>query len=208
MPFELTTPTAAILSTVTPRTEVHGDDRVFAISLGIKLVGANTLLDKLSPTLRDTLYKAVEDQDVLPGVEVSTPLLRTRGIEQVTLAGSLEGWTLTVDHGIDEDAPIALGGCRVDKFRVVPSEGGTVELKFRIGSNDIDSTEAGLLCSHLSQEINITLKAPKKAADTIDGSVDAFKRDHPDAVDPTDLFLDQHGEGAADDEGADEEVET
>lgn len=121
MPFELTTPTAAILSTVTPRTEVHGDDRVFAISLGIKLVGANTLLDKLSPTLRDTLYKAVEVQDVLPGVEESTPLLRTRGIEQVTLAGSLEGWTLTVDHGIDEDAPITLGGCRVDKFRVVPS---------------------------------------------------------------------------------------
>lgn len=198
MPFELLTPTAAILSTVTPRTEVHGDDRVFAISLGIKLVGANTLLDKLSPTLRDTLYKAVEDQDVLPGVEVSTPLLRTRGIEQVTLAGSLEGWTLTVDHGIDEDAPIALGGCRVDKFRVVPSEGGTVELNFRIGSNDIDSTEAGLLCSHLSQEINITLKAPEKAADTIDGSVGAFKRDHPDSVDPTDLFLDQHGEGAAD----------
>lgn len=206
MLFELDV-TPAILASVTPRTETHGQDKVFAISLGLKIVAANTLLDKLSPTLRPTLYKAAEDQDDLPGVEPSTPALRTRGIDQVTLAGSLEGWTITVDHGIDEDDPITLGGCKVDKFRVVPKEGGTVELLFRVGSNDIDATEAGLLCSHLSQEIKITLRAPEKPVDVIDGSVDAFKRDHPDAGDPTDLFLDQHGDaGEVVDDG--EEIET
>jgi hypothetical protein len=184
MAFELT-PTAAQLTSVTPRTEMHGDDRVFAISLGIKITGANTMLDKLSPTLRHTLYKAVEGQDQLPGVEVTTPLLRCRGIEELKLAGTLEGWTLTVDHGIDEADPIKLGGCKVDKFRVVPSEGGSVDLMFRVGSNDIDANEAGQLCSHLSQEITITLTAPKAQEPAIDGSVEAFRRDHPDA---TDLF--------------------
>lgn len=196
MTFELT-PTAATLTSVTPRTEVHGDDRVFAISLGIKITGPNTLLDKLAPALRATLYKPVEDQDLLPGIEESTPLLRCRNIEQLTIAAAFEGWTLTVDHGIDESDPITLGGCKVDKFKVCPKEGGSVDLLFRVGSSDIDATEAGLLCSHLSQEISITLTAPARAEASIDGSVEAFQRDHPDAggQDAGDIFAEQHAEG-------------
>ena len=209
MPFELLTATPAILTSVTPRTETHGDEKVFAISLGLKLTGANTLLDKLSPTLRTTLYKAVEGQDGLPGIEESTPLLRTRGIDMVNLAGTLEGWTITVDHGIDEHDPITLGGAKVDKFRVSPNEGGSVELLFRVGSNDIDATEAGLLCSHLSQEIMITLKAPQKPAEAIDGTGADFLADHPEA-DAGDLFAAAHGQddGPQDDDGADNEGST
>lgn len=197
MPFELLTPTAAMLSTVTPRTEVHGEDRVVAISLALKLTGANTLLDRMSPTLRPTLYQAVEGQDQLPGVEPATPLLRTKGIEQVVLSGALEGWTLTVAHGIDEDDPITLGGCKVDKFRVVPHEGGSVDLHFRVGTNDVDAEEIGLLCGKLQTEIEITLKAPEAPAPVIDGSVEAFRRDHPETGDePTaeDLFAAAVGE--------------
>lgn len=187
--FELTSPTLATLISVTPRTEIHGEDRVFAISLGIKITAPNTILDGLSPTLRQTLYKAVEGQEQLPGVEESTPLLRTRGIDLLSLAGKLEGWTLTVDHGIDEGDPITLGGCKVDHFKVDPHEGGTVDLMFRIGSTDIDATEAGLLCSKLSQEISIQLTAPERPADAIDASSSA------DDLPPTagDLFAAEHG---------------
>jgi hypothetical protein len=180
--------TPAILTSVTPRTEVHGDDRVFAISLGLKITGPNTLLDQLTPALRHMIYTAKPDSEPeLPGVEESTPLLRCPGVELLTLKATLEGWTLEVDHGIDESAPITLGGCRVDKFRVSPSQGGTVDLMFRIGSNDVDAAEAGLLCSHLSQEIEITLRAPKKQPDAIDGTGADFAADHPDAS-PEDLF--------------------
>lgn len=186
--FELTSPTLATLISVTPRTEIHGEDRVFAISLGIKITAPNTILDGLSPTLRQTLYKAVEGQEQLPGVEESTPLLRTRGIDLLSLAGKPEGWTLTVDHGIDEGDPITLGGCKVDHFKVDPHEGGTVDLMFRIGSTDIDATEAGLLCSKLSQEISIQLTAPERPADAIDASSSA------DDLPPTagDLFAAEH----------------
>ena len=103
---------------------------------------------------------------------------------------SLEGWTLAVDHGIDEQDPIKIGACKVDKFRCVPKQGGTVELAFRVGSNDIDATEAGLLCSHLSQEVSFTLVAPAKPADAIDGTTKAFEADHPDA---TGLFAGEAG---------------
>ena len=189
MSFEFTTPTTAKLTSVTPRTETHGDAKVFAISLGLSIEGPNTLLDKLSPTLRQALYKRADDTtETLPGVEEATPLLRAAGIELLTLKGELNGWTLAVHHGIDDEAPIKLGDAKVDAFKVHPKQGGTVELKFRVGSNDIDATEAGLLCSKLSQEIEFELTAPviKEGAATeatgaqIDGSVDAFKKDHPD----------------------------
>lgn len=69
MTFEILTPTDATLTSVTPRTEKHGDDDVFAISLGLKVTAPNTLLDTLAPGLRDSLYKAVEGQEQLPGAE-------------------------------------------------------------------------------------------------------------------------------------------
>lgn len=200
MAFELTD-AAAKLSSVTPRTERHGDDEVFAISLGFKLTTANTILDRLNPTLRDALYKAVEGQEQLPGVEATTPLLRTRAIDSLSLGACFEGWTLTVPHGIDEDEPIKLGNARVDKFKVTPHEGGSVDLTFRVGSNDIDATEAGLLCAKLGQEIDITLTAPVLAsgAPVIDGSTEAFKADHPEAGD---LFADGAADQHADDDSA------
>lgn len=161
MSFEFTEPTAAVLTSITPRTEKHGDDDVFAVSFGLKITGPNTLLDKLSPALRQALYKpADEDTEPLPGIEQATPLLRATGIELLTLKGALTGWTIEIDHGIDETDPIRLGDCKVDHFRVSPMQGGSVDLMFRVGSNDIDATEAGLLCSHLKQEISFRLIAP------------------------------------------------
>lgn len=193
MPFELRTPTAATLKTVTPRTEIHGDEPVSAISLGLSITGPNTLLDALDGgKLRHALYMAVPGQEDLPGVEPSTPLLRARGIEEVKCAGTLEGWTVAFEHGIGED--IALGGSKVDKFRVKPMEGGSIELLFRVGTSDISEDEAGALFGKLGQEVMITVTAPVIAsgAPVIDGTTEAFKADHPDAGD---LFADRVDDG-------------
>lgn len=195
MAFQITTPTPATLRTVTPRTELHGDEKVSAISLGLSIKAANTLLDALDGgKLRNALYMAVPGQDQLPGVEPSTPLLRARGIEEVKCAGTLEGWTVRFEHGIDDDSAIVLGASKVDKFRVIPTEGGSVELLFRVGTSDIDEGEAGALFGMLGQEVMITITAPVVAtgAPVIDGSTEAFKADHPEA----DLFA--AGAGDAD----------
>jgi|GEM_PF-954868 len=184
MPFQLLTPTAATLKTVTPRTEIHGDEPVSAISLGLSITGPNTLLDALDGgKLRNALYMAVPDQEQLPGVEPSTPLLRARGIEEVKCAGKLEGWTVAFQHGIGDD--IQLGGSKIDKLRVVPMEGGSIELLFRVGTSDISEDEAGALFGKLGQEVMITVTAPVIAsgAPIIDGSKAAFEADHPDAGD-------------------------
>lgn len=206
MAFELTA-IEATLRSVTPRTEKQGDDDVFAVSLGFKITTANTILDRLNSTLRTALYMPVPDQEQLPGVEPSTPLLRTRAIETLTLGASFEGWTLTIPHGIDENSPIKLGSARVDKFKVEPKEGGSVNLFFRVGSSDIDATEAGLLCAKLGQSVEIALTAPVLTGVVIDGSVGhpglAAKQADENQIDllgdATDEFQRQHG---GDDTGA------
>lgn len=182
MPFELDRQ-PAILKTVTNRSEHHGDDEKAAATYGFRITDANTILDRLSPTLRKTLYTKPEGQDELPGIDESTPLLRTRGIDHLVFNGALEGWTLEVDWGINEDAPITFGGCKVDGFKVFPKEGGSVELALRVGTSDIDADRHGKLAVSTRQELTISLRAPTKKDDatTIDGTTDAFLRDHPNA---------------------------
>jgi hypothetical protein len=169
--FQLTNPTEVKLCSMTPRTEKHGDEDVSAVSLSLRLTGPNTLLDTLQPGLRDALYKAVDGQEDLPGVEPATPLLRARGIESVKLTACFEGWTLAIDQGIDESDPIKLGGSKIDKFVVEPKEGGSIDLTFRVGSSDIDEAEAGWLFGHLGQQIVVTVAAPEPKAEPIDGTV-------------------------------------
>ena len=173
------------LATFNVRTEKHGEDDVLAFSAGLKFTGPNTFLDLIAPGLRESLYAAVPGQDQLPGVEPATPLLRCKKIDSVALELSFEGWTLEIAHGIDE--PMKIGGARIDKWRVTPKDGGSVEVSLRVGSNDVDEAELGQIAGKLSQMVSVRMIAPEKPAEVIDGSVAAFQADHPDA-DATDLF--------------------
>lgn len=192
-------PRDALMTTFTGRTEKHGEEWIPAVSFGFKVTGANTLLDLLSPTLRTTLYAAVEGQEQLPGVEPTTPLLRSKDIETIPLDIKYEGWTVTVEHGIDDSSAIVLGDSTVKVQSVKVYEGGTVDIIGSVGSSDINPQEAGLLWSKQKTSISLILKAPEPVADAIDGTVDAFNADHPDqhslldgdatAMDATDAFI-------------------
>lgn len=179
--FELHSQTAT-LKTVTPREEKHGDESVPAISMRFEIQAANTILDALLPSLRTTLYTKPPGQDTLDGIEETTPLLRTAGIDQVLLQCKFEGWSMLVDFGIDERSAIRCGSCKVDKFTVEPMEGGTVRLFLRVGTSDISAESGGNLMMLIGSDVTLTLTAPKPAAAAIDGSTEAFKRDHPDAL--------------------------
>jgi hypothetical protein len=207
MQFQLLNPTDVKVASVTVREEHHGDDSVVALTMRLKLCGANTLLDALHADLRHAFYMAVPDQEQLPGVEPATPLLRAKNIlGEIPLTPKFEGWTMRVQHGIDEDEPITLGSCRVDKFKLSVMEGGSVELSFNVGTNDVDPTELGILGAKLGQIVSITLTAPlpAAAADVIDGTTEAFERDHPlfdgpdesdsegGEPDATEAFVEQH----------------
>lgn len=148
--FELPDPTTCTLTTITNRVEKHGDDDKPAVSFGLKFEAANTILDLISDTLLDAIYMPVPGQPELEGVEQAKPNLRCKYIEQHNVAGCCEGWTLTVDHGIDEHDPITFGGCKVDKFRVAAKEGGTVELSLRVGTSDLTPVERAVMASRVA----------------------------------------------------------
>lgn len=184
--FQLSEFTEAHVASVTNRQETHGDEKVPAVSIGLDLTCANTILDQIDQALRHSLYKAVESQEQLPGIEPATPVLRCNSIEKVTLPTSHEGWTLSVDDGIDDTVPMVFGAVKIDKFVVEPKQGGSISLRFRCGTSDIDADRLGKLGMHNGQSIWIKLTAPAKdTGPVIDGSNEAFEADHPDA---TDLF--------------------
>lgn len=203
--FQITEFIEATLASVTNRVEKHGDDDMPAVSLGIVIEAANTMLDQIDPNIRQALYKAVDDQEQLPGVEPATPVLRCNSFDTVALTTAHEGWTLHVDDSLDEQNPMQFGGCKVDKFKVDAKQGGSIELRFRVGTSDVDAERLGALGMHNGQSIWIKLLPPEKKPEAIDGSTEAFKKDHPDAGGTaTDLFAGNGGKGPEDDHDDDD----
>lgn len=192
--FQIHETTEAALTAVTNRIEKLGDEDVPAVSLQISIEAANTLLDQIDPNIRHALYKAVEGQDQLPGVEPATPVLRCNSFDQITLTQAHEGWTLEIDDGINEEAPMCFSGCKVDKFRVDAKQGGSIVLRLRIGTSDVDADRLGALAMHKGQSIWVRLKPPAKPVDVIDGSPEAFERDHPGASGQADLLDTEAGD--------------
>lgn len=197
--FEINTLTEATLATLTPRIQKHGDEDVPAVSLGLELTVANTALDCIDPCIRDALFKRVDGQPDLPGVESSTPALRCNSFERVTLTTKHEGWTLEVDDNIDESKPQVFGGCKVDKFSVEPLNGGSCRLRLRVGTSDIDAASSGMLAMHVGQSIWIKLCAPEKA--------DEAPKPEPKKPDANDLFVQGAGDAQPDAQPAGQQQE-
>lgn len=182
--FEITEFIQAHLCSVTNRSEKHGDEDVPAVSLGLELTTANTILDLIDPGLRHALFKAKPDSEPeLPGVEATTPVLRCNSIDHVKLTTSHEGWRLLVDDGIDDTKPMTFASVKVDKLSVDAKQGGSVTIKMRLGTSDVDAERLGKLAFQNGQAIWVQLLKPEKKTEAIDGTVEAFERDHPEAGD-------------------------
>lgn len=171
---------------LTTRDEKHGDQNVPAVTLGLTLMIANTLLDTIDPTIRHALFKRHDGQDELPGMEPSTPVLRCNAIDKVALGTKHEGWTLEIDDGIDETTPHIFGACKVDGISVEPKQGGSCVLRMRVGTSDLDAERSGFLGMHVGQSVWIRLRAPERANDVPLDELDEEGADEPDA---TDLFV-------------------
>jgi hypothetical protein len=183
--FELTTPTPVTIVSVTPRREMHGDEKTPALSVGIRYKGPNSILDDIDAGLLAMLYRSVESETGQLEIEEARvthlPKLRSVALGTIGIKGEFVGWRLQVKYGIDDTTAVVLTDCKLDKLRIVElCEGGTVELRFRIGTSKIDERAIGQLAMMMDQEVPVTLTGPK-VAEAIDGTVDAFKRDHPDA---------------------------
>ena len=209
-------PAASTLKLIktTPHKEHHGDELVQAVSLRLRWETTNEHLTLLHPNLKDALYwrpPVMEAQDELPDMPQTTPCLRAATIGMpLSIGGEFTGYTMTIEHGIDDDSALELYVCSLTKFKVDAKEGGTVAIDWSLSSNKNVTPElVGLLCGLEGTEIVATLEPPAIATGpVIDGSTEAFERDHPkddrqaDLLDPTGAFVAQHGSNAAETEGA------
>ena len=191
--FQIPEFTPARVASITNRVEKHGDDEKPAVSLSLEIEAENTILDQIDPKIREALFKPKPDEEPeLPGVEQSTPVLRCNSIDRVTLPTKHEGWTLGIDAGIGGDAePMKFGSVKADKFSVEPKQGGSIVLRLRVGTSDVDAERLGWLGMHNGEDIWITLIPPKPKLEAIDGTVG-----HPGKQPGTDageLFAAEHG---------------
>jgi hypothetical protein len=101
----------------------------------------------------------------LPGTGV-TYKLRCRGIDHVVSVNALEGWTVVVEHGIDDESAVVLKSCKLDKWNVYPKEDNLVELTFRAGTSNVDQRILGLLGMKVGQPVHLRITPPKTLPDT------------------------------------------
>jgi len=217
MLFSLPNNTECVLTTFVGRTQKSGPDDVPAVIFRLKMASvSNMLLDLFSKTIRHTVYRAVEGQEQLPGMEDTTPILQSKDLTDWAPDTCLEGWRVIVARGIGDDSALQMGSCKVDDFRFSFLDGGHMDVDFRISTADVDEAGAGMLWGRQKRKVFVMITAPEapSAKPAIDGSVEAFKKDHPefaDGADPNagDLFAEQHGgeqpagdTGQADDDSA------
>lgn len=210
MLFHLTPDTECELTTFVGRTQKSGKDDVPAVSFRLKLASVrNELLDLFSPTMRLTVYAPVEGQEHLPGVEPTTPILRSKDLKHWSPETCLEGWKVVVARGITEESALQMGGCKVDDFRFDFFDGGHMGVDFRVSTADCDEAGAGMLWGRQKRKVFVTVTPPEAPPKVIDGSTEAFQKDHPGAGGQADLldteagdaFAAEHGQPGPEDEG-------
>jgi len=189
MLFELPNNTEAELTSFTGRVQKSGPHDVPAVSFRLKLKSVpNIILDRLSKTMRLTAYAPVEGQEQLPGVELTTPILRSKDLKHWAPEVCLEGWSVIVARGITDDSALQMGSVKVDDFKIDFFEGGHVDVDFRCGTADVDEAGAGMLWALQKCKVFVMVTAPEVPQPAIDGSTEAFQKDHPGADTQPDLL--------------------
>lgn len=167
MQLEYENVTAKITS-VTPLSEKHGNKRVPAQSIIVKVTLNNRKMDFFDPDLRHAYYKVPDgkepqpslgmDPDDLEGLTEKRFPWMTQDIE---VERELTGYVFTIDFGLgDAKSNIELDAKKIDNFKLRPLDHGLFELSHRFIVHP-STLEKGRIEELLQQEIKVKLVAPK-----------------------------------------------
>lgn len=179
MSFELDAPTNAKIQEVLVLAEKdRAPDTNPGTGLDIAITTSNHILSHFDGFLRSMLYtknanSSAAAQGTLEGVEPVSdmPNLTEIGKKLGQFGWDLEltGYTMTIDQGLgDAKSNIELGECKLSKFSVLPKEGGSVVLKLRVESPDVNEKTHGKLALLKTRELPITLAPPEVAQTDIE----------------------------------------
>jgi len=155
--FETNHQTAEIIS-VNLRNELHGEEKVGAVDIGIRITAPNTMLELFDLKLLRTFYTdAASGQgeliDHLPDLRLPMLAMPVKW-EYVGM-----GYDAHYDYGMNGDRHLRFIDCQVDKFKFDMKAGGSVEFSFRIIAHP-KPEQVGELYELNGSEIELTLMAP------------------------------------------------
>lgn len=169
--FELDTPTTAKLTDVIVLSD-KGREPGTNPGAGLDFIvnTSNDILTMFDGTLRSMLYtknanSSAPQQQTLENVEPISdlPNLTEIGKKLGQFGWDLEltGYSLELDHGMGGKSNIVLEDCKLTNWRFKCKEGGSVEVKFRVESPDVNEKTHGKLALLKTMEFPILLAAPE-----------------------------------------------
>lgn len=155
------------------RTENAGEEKKPAATIHLKQVVSNEVLEMLGSHLRESFYRKelpaddptdLADQGLAPK-DGLTRLKHPKITSAIEYGEVLENYHFELYYGITDEPAVKLGGCKVDGFKILPLEGGSVEIKYRIACHP-DEAAAGKMHTMNGSEVTYNVfrgKAEKKA---------------------------------------------
>jgi hypothetical protein len=118
----------ATLAGLNPRVEHHGDETVRAVDITLAFTTVNTVLDELSPGLRESFYVKTKQQD-LPGTELLTAL-RHPAVKSFKWEEKVKDVMFIVHAKAHDEPDLMFPDSKLSKLIAAVQEGGSVEIKF------------------------------------------------------------------------------
>jgi hypothetical protein len=149
----------AKLANINLRGEKHGQDTVPACDLSLVIEAPNTILDLLEPGMSEAFYTVDKDPQQKQLIEggIQRTKLRFPKLGPLSLDRELVGYTVTIPHGLDDDAFVTQA--KINSFKATLKEGGTVELGLRVQFEPEDG-DIDMLAQHIQQSVEVTLTPP------------------------------------------------
>jgi hypothetical protein len=142
------------------RREIHGDEQVNGIDLRFRVELSNETIVHFSPTLKTSLWKREDtpQSDIEPE---SVPYTIVKNPEMGTIKWDVkyECGRFVVHHGIDEKSDIAFALAKVNKFSILPRNGGRYVCEFRVQISDPDASDIAKLSAVLGQTVYASVDA-------------------------------------------------
>lgn len=162
--FKLDTVNAKLTS-VNPRSELHGEDTQMACDLKFSMTVSNTTLDMFDKDLRAALFTKARKEDMDLAEQGSdhpedfTPLYRFPDLGKLSWSYEGAGYRLVIHQGFSGEEDLVLIQTKIDKFRFTCKQGGSIDIDFRVVAHP-NAKDMGKLCELIQNEVDITLEPP------------------------------------------------
>jgi hypothetical protein len=179
--FSLNNQLCKIVS-VTNVSEKHGKERKPALSIGLFLVGPQSLLDDFDTALVPMIWRRPQPTPgELPMEHDQLTELRFPFMRNFAWDRKYAGYLLRFHIGASGADDVLLAECGLKDIRFVAQEGGSVGVGFKVTAHPNNEVDHGRIATRLQQEIFIDLTPPDHMPTLFDG--------HPpeevdDSVDP------------------------